>query len=321
MPNKPNSTDGLVVNFIKKLFNVPIEPTGSNVKVTKKGEDYRFNGRKPSNGYIYYDRGNTYKFINGKRTLYNQSSKARKESQEQAKLMSKKVAFNTKIDEEIANKKGYGIINNKIQGWDVDRLKKTINPNARLGDPFSYAQEGWNYMWNDPLSSRLNDDGTSSYTPNPESEAFWYRHLGFDRNFDKMPINGIRFTGDYNPDGSLKFPNAEYTGISTNAKDAIRKLISSKVVKVPVNGSWVARKESRRDDVLPLEQLGNFAIRENNESGIYDIFDTYDFDSKKLFGAPWLNKSHGKQIEVRDTVWGKHAIPELYNINFSSKKK
>lgn len=305
-------------NKVLGFFDIPIQSSGEWISMTHDGETYRINNRPPANGYTYYDKsdGNTYRFINGKRTLYRQGSKSANKTKQNQKIAKQKTSDNKQIDAKISDKLGYGrSVGNTINGWSPIRLKTTIDPNAKWNIEGA-IQEGWNYMWNDPLSYREN------YKSIPESEAFWYRHLGFQRDLDNMPINGIRFTGDYNPDGTVRLPNAEYTGISKRAKNAIRTLLSNKVIKVPSNGSWVVRKEGYNDDVKALEHLANFSIRENNNSGIYDMYDTYDFDRGEIgeLYLPNLNRTNGKQIEVRDTIWGKNAIPELYNINFTTNK-
>lgn len=50
-------------------------------------------------------------------------------------------------------------------------------------------------------------------------------------------------------------------------------------------------------------------------SGIYDVFDTYDF--RKGIS----NRKPGYQIEIRDTIHGPNAKPELYDKTFSTKKR
>ncbi|WP_173431782.1 hypothetical protein [Sharpea azabuensis] len=95
-----------------------------------------------------------------------------------------------------------------------------------------------------------------------------------------MPYTNILFSGDFTKDGNLKRPNAEYTGLSKSTKDNIRSKIGNKI-KVKDDGSWIPYEVGKINgifggDIAP--ELKNFSIRENNQSGVYDVFDTYDFD-------------------------------------------
>ena len=132
-----------------------------------------------------------------------------------------------------------------------------------------------------------------------------------------MPITGIRFFGDYNSDGSYRLPNAEYTGIPNYAKRAISRGITEGSIDVDPTGEWTQVEENAFVHPKELTQYKNFSIRENNDSGIYDVFDTYDFPDEWWF--PNLNRPNGKQIEVRDTIWGPNAIPELYNPSYTKQ--
>lgn len=320
-----NLQDNPFINFFLSLFNVPIKSAGrSNVKMTRDGQNYKFNQRPPAEGYTYYDRsdGNTYKFVNGKRILKAQSKKSKQITQQRQQKMLQQVKRNKETDEKIAKTPGYGGTGkNEIGGgYNVYKLHRTINPSARW-DPKGLVEQGFNYITNSNFREEVADNGKIKYKPNIESEAYFNRHLGFNRDYSRMPINGIRFTGDYNSNGTFKFPHAEYTGVSKDAKNAIRRLVDDGTIKVPTDGNWRTKKETWRNNDKNLEQLASFAIRENNGSGIYDIFDSYDFnDSGIKFFMPNLNRFPGKQIEVRDTIWGKNAIPELYNIDFSTRK-
>ena len=130
-----------------------------------------------------------------------------------------------------------------------------------------------------------------------------------------MPVTGIRFAGDYNSDGSLRLPDAEYTGLSNRAKDFIRKGIVDGKIKPKKSGDWTTIDEKRSGHSKLSSHLGTYSIRENNGSGIYDIVDTYDFP----WYNPILNRQEGKQIEVRDTIHGPNANPNYYNFRFSKK--
>lgn len=57
-----------------------------------------------------------------------------------------------------------------------------------------------------------------------------------------------------------------------------------------------------------LSGLGKFGLRNNNNSGIYDVVDTYDFPS----GVPIPDRNKGYELEIRDTVWTKDAKLGLY---------
>jgi hypothetical protein len=92
-----------------------------------------------------------------------------------------------------------------------------------------------------------------------------------------MPITGIRFAGDYNKDGSLRLPYAEYTGLSKTAKNFIRAGIISGDVSINKDGSWTRFKEGPRSHSKYTSHLADYSSRENNGSGIYDVVDTYDF--------------------------------------------
>lgn len=130
-----------------------------------------------------------------------------------------------------------------------------------------------------------------------------------------MPVTGIRFAGDYNDDGTLRLPDAEYTGLSKKAKDFIRKGIQNGKIKPKKDGSWTEVEERKAHWGKDTSHLGTYSIRENNGSGIYDIVDTYDFP----WYNPILNRQEGKQIEVRDTIYGPNAKPDYYNFRFSKK--
>ena len=222
---------------------------------------------------------------------------------------------NKKIDERIANKQGYGWNNptetNSGYGWNRERLKRSINPTAK-------------WSWTDAprqfISYLFNNDYTTDegYKLNPGSKALWERHLGFPRDFNYMPITGIRFSGDYNKDGSLRLPNAKYTGIPKAAKQSILREIQDGDIEIDPYGKWTQRTENFKNNDFDLEQYANFGIRENNKSGIYDMFDTYDFEPGR--GRPAINRLPGTQIEVRDTIWGPNAIPELYDEDFNTER-
>lgn len=199
---------------------------------------------------------------------------------------------NKKVDEQIANKQGYGwsgYMRTPIH--TASQAKEQINPAWRFGDVIGVA-EGKLFGTVDKSDATKDDI------------AFWNRHIGYPRDFESMPVTGIRFAGDYNPDGSLRLPDAEYTGLSKTAKDFIRSGIENGDLKVDKN-KWTVIDERRSRYGKNTSHMGSYSARENGNSGIYDVFDTYDF--------PWysgvFNRDEGKQIEVRDTIWGPNARP------------
>lgn len=191
--------------------------------------------------------------------------------------------------------------------YNKNSAKRFINPAWGFFNPSNHIKSIFN--WN--RSKNVDMDGATK-----DDIAFYHRHLGYKRDTTSMPITGIRFSGDYNKDGSLRLPNAEYTGLSKQAKDFIRKGIETGKIKVNKDGSWTQFEEGGRSYSKYTSHLGNYTIRENNRSGIYDIFDTYDFPTT----IPLIkNRSKGKQIEIRDTIHTNKAKPDFYNPNYSTK--
>lgn len=211
---------------------------------------------------------------------------------------------NKKIDSRIANKPSYGW--NSIYRTGILNTpagaKRTISPAWGIIDFNAFGT----------LFGATADKRSATRDDN----AFFERHLGFPRDTISMPIRGIRFSGDYNDDGSLRLPNAEYTGVSDKAKSFIREGIKNGNIIVPRDGNWKVVNE-RNGYGRYTSHLGNYSIRENNKSGIYDIFDTYDFP----WYNPVFNRQKGYQIEIRDTIHGPNAKPILYNPRFSVKNR
>ena len=307
------------------LFGIPIENEGRHeVKVEKDDYgNYTFNGRKPADGYQYYDRndGNIYKFINGKRTLVKQSDKSKQITRKQQKY-SEQTKKNIEKDISIGNTKNYGIDDNATAGgWNVDRLYRNINPL----DGISFANSVANMI---PYAIDWGSIENRS-KGHPGDEALWKRHLGYTRDYKEMPATGIRFAGDYNKDGTPRLPNAEYSGIPQYAKKTILQNIKDGKINVNPDGTWTGHQEGwinpRNKGISfvyfenpDLTQYANFSMRENNGSGIYDFFDTYDLPYD--WYMPNLNRKNGYQIEIRDTIHGPNAIPELWDPEFSSRK-
>lgn len=309
-------TESPFVEWWKELFGSEIRPQGrGSIKVNKdEYGNYTFNGRPPAEGYTYYDRttGNTYKFINGKRTLVKQNLIQKRELQKKQQAANDNIHRNIQQDQKIANVLNYGIKDSEtVGGWNTDRLYNNISPRRAI-HPLDVIKAAPSYIFNFDTEDTRKHGSTGD-------ESMFRRHLGRARDLSEMPINGIRFSGDYNNNGSYKYKNAEYTGIPAYAKRAIIDDIQKQIIAVDPNGKWSPREETLRNENSKLTQYGNFSIRENNDSGIYDIFDTYDFP-KNNWWFPNLNRQDGKQIEVRDTIWGPNAIPELYDPTFNTEK-
>lgn len=192
--------------------------------------------------------------------------------------------------------------------YDKDRLKTTVDPGLGFG-VFSYINNGAHYKFNIPQDNKTN-------VGNKYDRAFFYRHIGFPRDYNLMPTTTVRFSGDFNEDGSPKFPNAEYVGLDNPTKEFIKEGIKRDHIKTNKYGFWTPKKEKwySHSWTKKTSHLGNYAVRENNGSGIYDVFDTYDFNEAIE------NRNPGYQIEIRDTIHGPNAKPELYDKDFSTKK-
>lgn len=215
------------------------------------------------------------------------------------------VKQNVERDKTIANKKGYGwngVMRTPLH--TANQAKTQINPSWRFAD------------WMPAAMAKIN--GTADMSGATKDDiAFWNRYIGYNRDFESMPINGIRFRGDYNQDGTPRLPQAEYTGLSRQAKDYIKAGINNGRISTNDDGSWKQFEELGSRHAKYTSHLGDYSIRENNGSGIYDIFDTYDFP----WYVPIFNRQPGKQIEIRDTIHGLNARPELYDPMFSVKTK
>ena len=307
MNNNNSSWWERTTDAVKGFLNIPIEASNRRVSIQKdRGGHYTFNGRTPSEGYTYYDEatGNVYKFIKGKRTLLHQSDSSKKAKKENEKhpLSTEKTK---QQDEYIGQAPLYGLQDERTAGgWNSAQLYLNVNPQDRISPGIAMV-DGMHYAF----------DGRDRSYSSKGDEALWLRHLGGTRNMEEMPVRGIRFSGDL----ESKRNKAEYTGIPDYAKQAILNEIKNGHIEVDPNGAWTQREESMFNNHKDLTQYANFSIRENNDSGIYDVFDTYDFPVEKWY-VPNINRYPNKQIEVRDTIHGPNAIPELYDPTFSSKK-
>lgn len=202
----------------------------------------------------------------------------------------------------IASTKDYGWKGDS-RGWmNKEHSKQYIDPAWRLSDIPIFGL----------LHNAVNPDNKKDASPT--EQALYNRHLGYSRDLELMPIPNTIFAGDFTKDGKLKRAKAEYTGLSKTTKDAIRNQIGNKI-KVNDDGSWTQYDLGQIKGMLGWDiapELKNFSIRENNQSDIYDVFDTYDFDFWHKM-HPIKNRLDGQQIEVRDTIWGPNANPDLYN--------
>jgi hypothetical protein len=107
----------------------------------------------------------------------------------------------------------------------ANQAKTQINPSWRFAD------------WVPAAMAKIN--GTADMSGATKDDiAFWNRYIGYNRDFESMPINGIRFRGDYNQDGTPRLPQAEYTGLSRQAKDYIKAGINNGRISTNDDGSW-----------------------------------------------------------------------------------
>ena len=215
-----------------------------------------------------------------------------------------KRANNIKTDSKISEQTNYGWKNVMRTPFHTDsQAKVQINPAWRIG------------AYGAALIAKITGKADMS-DATKDDISFWNRHIGYPRDYESMPVTGIRFSGDYNKDGSARLPLAEYSGLSKTAKNFIRDGIKSGDIKVNKDGSWQVVDEARGRYGKYTSHLGSYSIRENNGSGIYDVYDTYDF--------PWysgvFNRDEGKQIEIRDSIWGNNAKPQYYDPLFSANQ-
>lgn len=202
-------------------------------------------------------------------------------------------------DVQIGRTSQYGWNSSPTRGaFNRTRLSKTVDPYAGF-TTLGYLANGLSFLTNTNVDDEYADRNATS---------FWKRHLGFSRDEEVMPYTNVRFTGDYNKDGTPKYPNAEYVGLNKSIKQGILQDIKN----VPVSGQWAPVTSRNRNTNV----LNNYSVRNNNGSGIYDVYDTYDFN----WYEPIPNRKKGYQMEIRDTIWGPNAKPELYDKNMSTKK-
>lgn len=301
-------------NWWDQLFGNPkVKATGQWVHISRdKDGQWLSNGKPVVDDYKYYQNGNTYQIRNGQRILIKQDKTAAKRSQEWQKKCSNGLQNLRRKSQMIANKPTYGwsTENNTLGGFSRRRLKRNVDPSSRLD--FSGAIEN-----SIPFIFNAGAWYGREFKATPNELNIWSRHLGFPRSVDSMPTTGIRFSGDFTNTGAERLPNAEYSGLTPAAKAQIKKDIKTGDIKVNSDGTWTPIKESYRYNRKDTQQYANYSIRENNNSGIYDVFDTYDFSKHWYF--PNLNRPSGFQIEFRDTIHGPNADDRLYNPNFTAK--
>lgn len=311
--------NGFFENLIEgyhKLVGTPIKSSGrSNVIITRdKNGKWLANGRPMADGYKYYEKGNTYVIRGGKRYLISQTKEAAKQSEEWKKKMNTRTNNYKTWDEKIARMPSYGwdTENETLGGLSRRRLKRNVDPGVRQ----DATGAGENVL---PWTTNEGAWDDVEMKASPDEKNIWWRHLGWPRDSNSMPATGIRFMGDFNNDGSARKPIAEYSGFTNAAKETIKKDIADGHIKVDPTGAWTAVEESPFYSRRNTAQYANYSIRENNNSGIYDVFDTYDFENSWYY--PNLNRPYKKQIEFRDTIHGPNADDRLYNPTFRSPKK
>lgn len=192
-----------------------------------------------------------------------------------------------------------------------ERLYRTVNPGSNFYSIPDWINNGILYLVNDKNSNRLKHEEFSS---NPEEEEMFKSYLSDKPIYKVLPKTDVRLAKDVNPDGTYN-TNKQYVGLSKRQKDSIRDNLIEDYLGSPADfissqkgkNGWKVIDDRRYGDGY-LSMLGKFSIRENNNSGIYEIMDTYDFPS----WIPIPDRNKGHELVIRDTVWTKDAKPELY---------
>lgn len=212
-----------------------------------------------------------------------------------------------KSQEQIANTVDYGWEgqnNRDERSWKFS----TVNPGHSFFNPFHWAGDGWRYMMHSPREE----------FSTPHEEAMYERYMGGKRNMEHLPFTSIRFSRDYNENNQVN-KTKEYVAVPKEQKDAVREQVIPNMKDKLKPGEWVQVKDNvrRSRDVRGtgnrLSAYGKFGLRNNNNSGIYDMVDTYDFPD----WVPIPDRNKGYELEVRDTIWTKDAKPELYKVENS----
>lgn len=195
-------------------------------------------------------------------------------------------------------------------GWNgqnnfKERQEKflNVNPAGNFYNPADWITNGWRYLWN----TGREDKST------PHEEALYYRYLGGKRDMEQLPNTSIRFSRDYDIENNLN-TTKEFVAVPKEQKDTIRNKVIPNMSAELKEGKWVQvndnvrRYRDQRGTGNSLSGFGTFGLRNNNNSGIYDFVDTYDFPS----WVPIPDRNEGYELEIRDTIWTKDAKPELY---------
>ena len=177
----------------------------------------------------------------------------------------------------------------------------------------------------DFLGAALTRTGLAQRAKAPkEDENRWKAYLGLPYEEQYAPTSKIRFKGDEN------YPNRQYQGLSKDAKDEIRKNLIPKVQQaakqLPKN-KWIQVIDQSQGDVIRKDvveysrqnhigDLAKFGIRENNDSGIYEVGDKYDFP----WYVPVPDRAPGTELMIRDTIWSDKADPSKY-IGYKIQRK
>lgn len=217
------------------------------------------------------------------------------------------------------NNPGKGYWDWKVDAFD-DGGEKNPWPNVTLEDRQKYYRDinpALGFGITDFIGAALTRSGLAKRTTAPkEDENRWKAYLGLPYDEQYAPNSNIRFEGDE------KYPNRQYQGLSNDAKQEIREKIIPKVEQISgrlPKDKWIqVTDEPQRDivrtDVLHhdrqnhLGDLGKFGIRENNNSGIYEVGDKYDFP----WYVPIPDRVNGTELMIRDTIWSDKADPSKY---------
>ena len=155
-----------------------------------------------------------------------------------------------------------------------ERLYRTVNPGSNFYSIPDWINNGILYLVNDKNSNRLKHEEFSS---NPEEEEMFKSYLSDKPVYKVLPKTDVRLAKDVNPDGTYN-TNKQYVGLSKRQKDSIRNNLIEDYLGSPADfissqkgkNGWKVIDDRRYGDGY-LSMLGKFSIRENNNSGIYEI--------------------------------------------------
>lgn len=201
-------------------------------------------------------------------------------------------------------------INDIGYGWygrdnEKERVEKfrSVNPGNNFYNPGDWLSNGFRYIF----GVKRDDYST------PHEEALYKRYLGGERDYNYLPKTNIRFSKDYDIN-DRPFIQKEYTGLPKEQKDVIRNEVIKNIKDKLKSGKWtviddnIFRSKDQRGTGNKLSGLGKFGIRNNNDSGVYDVVDTYDFPS----WIPIPDRNKGQELEIRDTIHVGNVNPDLY---------